>query len=90
MGMGGGGWGGGDAHHLVVVIQLEAELPLLGLRPPELGVASQGLLRELLLLILDEGFQRVYPLCGRIEIKLRQNGTSKKRRRQRRWAKGGA
>ena len=67
-----------------MVIQLEAELALLGLRPPELGVASQRLLRKLLLLILDEGFQRVHPLCaaeskkscGKIDRQVQKGGAT--------------
>lgn len=46
----------GKTHHLVMVIELEAELPLLRLRPPQLGVRPQRHFRELLFLVLDKGF----------------------------------
>lgn len=49
-------------HHLVVAVQLEAELPLFRLRPPQLRVAPQGFFRQLLLLVFDESFEGVHPL----------------------------
>ena len=88
--------GGGGAHHFVVVVQLEAELALLRLRPPKLGVGPQGLLRKLLFLILDESFQRIHPLrsktksCAhrkkwrrRVDTRTLRttNGTKKKKKR---------
>lgn len=52
----GSGGGDDDPHHLVVIVEFEAELPLLCLRPPQLGVRPQRHLRELLFLVLDESF----------------------------------
>lgn len=40
-------------HHLVMIIELETELPLLRLSPPQLRITPKGDLGQLLLLVLD-------------------------------------